>query len=98
MPMRNSGVLMLLAGAGVVMATAAAPLAAADTCDPSVTICQGDDVQSGPTASDSPAMPTSADQYPFDDDWYFNPAGGGTNLQPNHPSGGEGGGGGGGHH
>jgi len=90
----------LIAASGIAGALAIAPAAVADdTCDPAATICQGD-VQpdiSSPVASPSV---TADDQYPFDDEWYFNPAGGGTALQPEHPSGGGsigGGGGGGGH-
>jgi hypothetical protein len=77
-----------------------APVAGADSCDPAVTICEGGDTQTSNTSPDySPAVSTD-DQYPLDGDWYFNPAGGGTVLQPEHLSGGggaSGGGGGGGH-
>jgi len=87
MPVGKYGVTMLFAGVGIALVTATAPFAAADdTCDPSVTVCEGGDLQSGPAVSDAPVMPTGGDQYPFDSDWYFNPAGGGTALQPVHPS------------
>ena len=80
----------------------AAPIAVADTCDPAVTVCQGADVQPGGSSTDySPSTSATDEQYPYDNEWYFNPAGGGTELQPNHPSnsggGTPGGGGGGGH-
>jgi hypothetical protein len=92
----------LFAASGIAGGIGIAPIAVADTCDPAVTICQGD-VQ--PDTSSPVASPSvmADDQYPFDDEWYFNPAGGGTALQPEHPSGGGsiggggGGGGGGGH-
>jgi hypothetical protein len=45
------------------------------------------------------APPPSDDEtYPFDNEWYFNPAGGGTVLQPNDASHSGGGGTGGGGH
>ena len=93
----NSTVAALFAASGMAGGLAIAPVAVADTCDPAATVCQGD-VQpdiSSPVAS--PSVMADDDQYPFDDEWYFNPAGGGTVLQPEHPSGGGGGGGGGGH-
>lgn len=67
-------------------AIAFAPMAFGDTCDPAVTVCEGDDVQPGPASID--ASPPVEAQYPDDEDWYFDPAGGGTALQPAHPSGG----------
>lgn len=85
----------LLAACGVVTVIGA-PVAGADSCDPAVTICQGSDVQSGSGSSDfSPSVSAADEQYPFDNEWYFNPAGGNTALQPDHGSGGGGGGGGG---
>jgi hypothetical protein len=83
--------------AAMAAALAVAPIALADECDPTATICQGD-VSTAPPAA-APSVSASDDQYPLDEDWYFNPAGGGTALQPQHPSGGGGSaGGGGGHH
>lgn len=97
---RNVGVAAIFALASMAGGAAVAPLALADTCDPAVTVCQGGDVAPSDSASSgnefSPQTTASDDQYPFDGDWYFNPAGGSTELQPSHPSGG--GGGGGGHH
>jgi hypothetical protein len=99
---KKSGMVGLVAACGVVTGMMAAPLAVADTCDPAVTVCQGGDI-APETASPDYAPPVVAqEQYPFDDDWYFNPAGGGTVLQPEHGGGGPtpgggGGGGGGGH-
>jgi hypothetical protein len=94
---RNFGVAALFAMASVAAAVAAAPMALADSCDPAVTTCQGDAVAPSDSSSPDYAPQVTADaQYPFDGDWYFNPAGGGTVLQPEHSSGG--GGGGGGHH
>jgi hypothetical protein len=86
------------AAMGMAAGLAAAPIAVADdSCDPTATICQGD-VSTAPPAA-APSVSASDDQYPLDEDWYFNPAGGGTALQPQHPSGGGGSaGGGGGHH
>jgi hypothetical protein len=98
MRVRKSGVAALFAATGVAAGIMAAPIAVADTCDPAVTVCQGGDVQTDNSSPDY-APPTSAtdDQYPYDSEWYFNPAGGGTALQPEHPSGGGGSSGGGGH-
>jgi hypothetical protein len=70
-------------GWGVAMA----PVAFADTCDPAATVCQGDVQQNISSPVASPSV-MADDQYPFDEDWYFNPAGGGTVLQPVHPGGG----------
>jgi hypothetical protein len=91
----NPAVAAAFAATGVAIALAGAPTALADTCDPTATVCQGD-VQpdtSPPVAA--PSVSAADDQYPFDEDWYFNPAGGGTELQPQHPSGGGSTGGGG---
>jgi hypothetical protein len=85
----------LFAALGMAGGLAAAPIALADDCDPTATICQGD-VNTAPPAA-APTVSASDDQYPLDEDWYFNPAGGGTALQPQHPAGGGGGTGGGGH-
>jgi hypothetical protein len=94
----KSGVAALFAATGLAAGIMTAPMALADTCDPSVTVCQGDDVQNGDSSADfSPPVSAADEQYPFDSDWYFNPAGGGTALQPEHPSGGGGASGGGGH-
>lgn len=91
----------LFAASGIAGGLAIAPTAIADpTCDPAATICQGDVSSDTSSPVASPSV-MADDQYPFDDEWYFNPAGGGTVLQPEHPSGGGmgggGGGGGGGH-
>jgi hypothetical protein len=95
MPVSKSGAAMLFAATGAALAVSIAPtiapLAGADSCDPAVTVCQGNEVQTGPTAAPAPPVAAPDEQYPFDDEWYFNPAGGGTALQPAHP-------GGGGHH
>ena len=93
------GVATLFAASSVAAGIIAAPVAGADSCDPAVTVCEGGDAQvDNPSPDYSPPVVTD-DQYPLDGDWYFNPAGGGTVLQPEHPAGGGGasGGGGGGH-
>jgi hypothetical protein len=98
MPARKSGLAALFAAMCAVVAVGAAPMAVADDndCDPTASVC---DSPGNVEINDSP--PASAvDQYPSDDEWYFNPAGGGTALQPSggsHSGGGGGGGGGGGH-
>jgi hypothetical protein len=79
-----------LAMAGLFAASAAlllggAPSALAQDCDPQASICQGVSENTAPPSA-SPPVTASEDQYPFDDEWYFNPAGGGTELQPNHPA------------
>ncbi len=74
---------------GGVIAIVGAPLAVADSCDPAVTICQGGDVQGNGGSSDfSPSVSAPGEQYPYDNEWYFNPAGGSTALQPDRSSGG----------
>ena len=91
--MRNHEMVTLFAAAGLAAGVIAAPIAAADdNWDPSASICE-----SPGNVQINAAPPASAtdDQYPFDGDWYFNPSGGGTELQPEHPSGGSTGGGGG---
>jgi len=98
---RKHGVAALFAATGVAAGIMAAPIAVADTCDPAVAVCQGGAIVPDNSSSPDYSPPVSAtdDQYPYDGDWYFNPAGGGTPLQPAHPSGGGGGtSGGGGHH
>ena len=77
MRVRKSGVAALFAATGVAAGIMAAPIAVADTCDPTATVCQGGDVQTD-TSSPDYAPPASAtdDQYPYDNEWYFNPAGG----------------------
>jgi hypothetical protein len=97
----KAGAAVLFAATGAALVIAASPIALADSCDPAVVACNGPGPVDSPGNSQLTATPpavSSDDQYPFDGDWYFNPAGGGTSLQPNHPSGGGGGGGGGGHH
>jgi hypothetical protein len=94
MRVRKSGVAALFAATGVAAGIMAAPIAVADTCDPTATVCQGSDVQTNdsPPAA-APQISATDDQYPYDNEWYFNPAGGGTELQPEHPATGGGGGG-----
>jgi hypothetical protein len=93
MPAIRTGVAALFAATCAVVAIGTAPMAAADECDPSVAVC---DSPGNVEINDSP--PASAvDQYPSDDEWYFNPSGGGTALQPSGGSHSGGGGGGGGH-
>ena len=99
MRVRKSGMAALFAATGVAAGIISAPIAIADTCDPTATVCQGGDVQTNSPPAAAPSVPATDDQYPYDNEWYFNPAGGGTQLQPEHPSTGGGGssGGGGGH-
>lgn len=85
----------LFAATGVAAGLAVAPIALADTCDPTATICQGDVQTDTSPPSAAPSVQAGDDQYPLDGDWYFNPAGGGTELQPEHPGGGGSTGGGG---
>jgi hypothetical protein len=87
----KSAVAVFIATAGVSAGFASAPIALAQeaSCDPAAGVCEGD-VQPGTPQAAAPTV--SDDQYPTDEDWYFNPAGGGTALQPAHPSGGGGGG------
>ncbi|MDT5015538.1 MAG: hypothetical protein QOD39_1698 [Mycobacterium sp.] len=92
--MWNTNPAAMLVAAATAVALASAPIALAQECDPTASVCEGD-VGGAPPAG--PAPVSAAEQYPLDEDWYFNPAGGGTELQPNHPSGG-GSAGGGGHH
>jgi hypothetical protein len=101
MRVKKSGAAALFAATGVAAGIMAAPIAVADTCDPAVAVCQGGGaVQPSNSSSPDYSPPVSAtdDQYPYDSDWYFNPAGGGTVLQPQHPTGGGGSSGGGGGH
>jgi hypothetical protein len=100
MRVEKSGVAALFAATGVAAGIMTAPIAVADTCDPIATVCQGSDVQTNNSPPAAAPQVTADDQYPYDNEWYFNPAGGGTELQPQHPStggGGSSGGGGGGH-
>jgi hypothetical protein len=88
MPLRKSGVAVLFVATGAAMTIAAAPVALADSCDPAVVVC---DTPGNVQINDAPPPVATTDvnqQYPFDDEWYFNPAGGGTALQPNHVGGG----------
>jgi hypothetical protein len=82
----------VFAVAGVTVGLTLTPIAQAQQCDPSATVCEGNDQSDGPPEAAAPVTAPDED-YPLDDDWYFNPSGGGTALQPAHPSGG-----GGGHH
>jgi hypothetical protein len=99
MPARKSGIAALFWATCAVVAIGAAPMAAADDndpCDPTASVCES---PGNVEINDSPPV-SDVDQYPGDDEWYFNPAGGGTALQPSggsHSGGGGGGGGGGGH-
>ena len=89
MPTMKPAVWALFAAAGVATGLAAASSAGADTCDPTATICQGSDIQTDTSPpSAAPTVSAADDQYPLDGDWYFNPQGGGTVLQPEHPNGG----------
>jgi hypothetical protein len=88
----------LFAAAGAAAWIAVAPIAHADTCDPVATICEGDVQTDTSPPSAAPSVSASDDEYPYEGDWYFNPAGGGTELQPEHPSTGGGSAGDGGHH
>jgi hypothetical protein len=100
MRVRRFEVAALFAATGVAAGLMTAPLAIAEPCDPAVAVCDGGDVPTDTSSPDySPPVSASDEQYPYDGDWYFNPAGGGTELQPEHPSGGGGvpSGGGGGH-
>jgi len=99
MRIKKSGAAALFAATGVAAGIMAAPIAVADTCDPAVAVCQGGDIQPNNSSPDySPPVSAADEQYPYDNEWYFNPAGGGTELQPEHPTGGGGSiGGGGGH-
>jgi hypothetical protein len=99
MPFRKSGLAALFAATCAAVAIGAAPMAVADDeCDPSVAACDStvSDSPGNVEINDSPPA-SSVDQYPSDDQWYFNPAGGGTALQPSggtHSGGGAAGGGG----
>lgn len=101
MPTRRLGVLAIFAAICVPLGMIAAPIANADECDPTATVCQGSEVQTGgPAPASAPSTSMTDEQYPYDSQWYFDPAGGGTFLQPDHTSGepshasGHGGGGG----
>lgn len=107
MRLKTSTVAGIFAAACAAAAIASAPTAFADEpCDPAVVVCDGPGTADSPgnvQINDAPP-PSDNASYPFDNDWYFNPAGGGTDLQPNnasHSGGGGstggGGGGGGGH-
>lgn len=105
MRLKTSTVAGIFAATCAAAAIAAAPTALADeSCDPAVVNCDTSGTVDSPgnvQIDDAPA-PSDDTAYPFDNDWYFNPAGGGTELQPNdasHSGGGGGGGatGGGGH-
>ena len=93
---RKHGVAALFAATGVAAGIMAAPIAVADTCDPAVAVCQGGAVVPDNSSSPdySPPVSTTDDQYPYDGDWYFNPAGGNNNNTPSTRSGGSAGGGG----
>jgi len=69
MRVKPFGLAALFAVTGAAVAIGVAPIAVADECDPTATVCQGPDVQT----NNSPAGPVTAtaDQYPFDNDWYY---------------------------
>jgi hypothetical protein len=105
MRLKTSTVAGFFAATCAAAAIGAAPAALADeSCDPAVVNCDAPGNVDSPgnvEINDAPA-PSDNESYPFDNDWYFNPAGGGTALQPNDAShsgggGGASGGGGGGH-
>ncbi|PXW99164.1 hypothetical protein [Mycolicibacterium moriokaense] len=100
MQVRKSGVAAIFAATTVAVGITAAPIAIADTCDPTATVCQGGDVQTNTSSPDyAPTVSAADDQYPYDSDWYFNSPGGNNNSSSTHSGGGSsGGGGGGGHH
>lgn len=87
MRMTKSVLAACIAAAGVAAGLATAPLGVAQECDPTAGVCEGD-IGGGGGNMAAPSMPD--ENYPNDEDWYFNPSGGGTALQPNHPSGGGG--------
>ena len=96
MRLKTSTVVGLFAATCTAVAIGAAPAALADeSCDPAVVDCDAPgNVDSPGNVEINDAPPPSDDaSYPFDNDWYFNPAGGGTALQPNDASHSGGGGG-----
>jgi len=104
MRLTTSTVAGLFVAACAAAAIGAAPAALADeSCDPAVVDCDAPGNVDSPgnvQINDSPP-PSDDASYPFDNDWYFNPAGGATALQPNdasHSGGGGGASGGGGGH
>jgi hypothetical protein len=86
----------LFAATGVAAGIMAAPIAVADTCDPTATVCQGGDVQTNTSSPDyAPTVSAPDEQYPYDNQWYFaSPGGDNTSTRS---GGGSSGGGGGGH-
>jgi hypothetical protein len=99
MPVKKFGVGAIVATSCAAAAIVAAPVAVADDCDPTATVCEN--VQGNTGINASPPASATDEQYPYDNEWYFNPSGGGTPLQNNPPpasgGGGAAGGGGGGH-
>jgi hypothetical protein len=71
---------VVLGMAGVAGGSFVSPLATADSCDPSATVCQGLPTQ--PTVSSPDYAPSVS--APNDSTWYFNPNGGGTALHNNN--------------
>ena len=55
MQVKQFGLATLFAITGAAVAIGAAPIAVADECDPTATICQGPDVQTGSSPSFAPA-------------------------------------------
>lgn len=85
----------VLCAAATAVTLAVPPMAAADSCDPAIAACPNYGAQpttNDPSLSFSPTTIADDQQYPFDDDWYFN-----NGDTGGHPHGGGGGGGGGGH-
>jgi hypothetical protein len=58
MRVKQFGLAALFAVTGATVAIGAAPIAVADECDPTASICQGPDVQSGSSPSFAPAPNT----------------------------------------
>lgn len=68
--MRATRLAALLAVAGAAVAIGAAPIAIADECDPTATVCQGPEVSAGGGSAVASA-PAATDQFPYDNDWYY---------------------------
>jgi hypothetical protein len=60
MRVKRFGLAALFAVAGAAVAIAVAPIAVADECDPTASICQGPDVNTGSSPSFAPAPDTGA--------------------------------------
>jgi hypothetical protein len=91
MNVKQFGSAALFAVATVAAAIGAAPIAAADECDPTATVCQGPNIQPGnPSMAFAPTY--YPDEYPYDSEWYYNSE---DNSHPSTDNGHTGGGGGG---